>query len=85
MMPSFSAFLGFVEKHIAARRVIVHCNQGQSRAPSLALLYLPKRARLIPSDSYDGAAAAFRASHYPHYWPGAGIRIWLAARWNEIT
>ena len=43
MMPSFEAFLKFVDHEIVDRPVLIHCNQGESRAPSLTLLYMAKR------------------------------------------
>lgn len=85
MMPSFNAFLGFVDKHISDRRVIIHCNQGESRAPSLALLYLAKRTDLLPAGSDPEAADAFRASMFPGYNPGRGIQTWLTRHWTEIA
>jgi predicted protein tyrosine phosphatase len=85
MMPSFVAFLAFVDQHIADRRVLIHCNQGESRAPSLALLYLAKRTDRLPAGSYPQAAEAFRASMFPGYNPGRGIQTWLTQRWSEIA
>jgi predicted protein tyrosine phosphatase len=82
MMPTFAAFLGFVDKHIAERRVIIHCNQGESRAPSFTLLYMAKRLKLLPDDSYQAAAEAFRKRF--SYTPGRGIVTWLASHWNEL-
>lgn len=82
MMPSFLAFMAFVDKHIKHREVIIHCNLGESRAPSLALLYLAKRTTVLPNDSYENAAQAF-AANFP-YSPGQGIRLWLSKNWNNI-
>lgn len=81
-LPSFVAFLTFVDKHIEERRIIIHCNQGESRAPSLALLYLAKRTDRIPNDSYHAAAQAFSKEH--QYRPGRGIQTWLSQHWEEI-
>lgn len=83
MMPSFEAFLRFVDREIAERPVLIHCNQGESRAPSLTLLYMAKRLNLLPNDSYDIAAAAFRQK-YP-YNPGRGIQTWLTTNWSKIS
>ncbi len=83
MMPSFVAFLAFVDREISDREVLIHCNQGQSRAPSLALLYMAKRLRSIPDESYDLAAEAFRSQF--SYRPGEGIKRWLAMNWQDIT
>ncbi len=82
MMPSFVAFLAFVDKHIDERRVIIHCNQGESRAPSLALLYMAKRTDHLPNDSYKSAAQTFAEKH--PYRPGRGIQKWLSQHWEEI-
>jgi len=83
MMPSFHAFIGFVDREIAERPVLIHCNQGESRAPSLALLYMAKRLRLLPNDSYESAAKAFRVQF--RYSPSRGIQIWLTNNWDAIA
>ena len=44
MPASFIAFLGFADAEwTAGRKLLIHCNLGESRAPSLALLFLAKR------------------------------------------
>jgi predicted protein tyrosine phosphatase len=82
MMPSFVAFMRFVDAQISARPVLIHCNEGRSRAPSLALLYASKRLSLFPADSYAVAAAGFR-QRFP-YEPGLGIQKWLTNNWSGI-
>jgi predicted protein tyrosine phosphatase len=82
MMPSFVGFLAFVDREIAERDILIHCNKGESRAPSLALLYMAKRLRSLPDESYAAAAAAFR-QQFP-YNPGQGITTWLAMNWDAI-
>jgi protein-tyrosine phosphatase len=82
-MPGFKAFLRFVDREIAEREVLIHCNQGESRAPSLALLYLAKRLGSLPNESYDLAAESFEAQ-FP-YRPGQGISRWLTRNWRQIT
>jgi hypothetical protein len=83
MMPSFEAFLRFVDREIAERPILIHCNQGESRAPSLTLLYMAKRLNLLPNGSYESAATAFRQK-YP-YNPGRGIQTWLGTNWSKIS
>jgi len=85
MMPSFTSFMAFMDKHYGARQVLIHCNRGESRAPTLALLYLAKRTDLIPRDSYPSAARAFRENIFSGYQPGLGIQTWLTQHWLEIT
>jgi len=82
MMPSFEAFLKFVDREIAERPVLIHCNQGESRAPSLTLLYMAKRLATLPNDSYAVAATAFRQKCA--YNPGRGIETWLTTNWSKI-
>ena len=82
MMPSFEAFLRFVEREIEAHDVLIHCNQGESRAPSLALLYMAKGLKLLPNESYALAAEAF-LEHF-RYSPGEGIRTWLTTNWHNL-
>jgi hypothetical protein len=83
MMPSFEAFLKFVDREISERPVLIHCNQGESRAPSLTLLYMAKRLATLPNDSYAVAATAFRQKYT--YNPGRGIEIWLTTNWSKIN
>ncbi len=60
MMPSFEAFLRFVDREIPERPILIHCNQGESRAPSLTLLYMAKRLGLLPSNSYAAPQKAIQ-------------------------
>jgi hypothetical protein len=83
MMPTFAAFLRFVDREIKERDVLIHCNQGESRAPSLALLYMAKRLSALPNDSYNMAATEFRR-RFP-YNPGRGIATWLTKNWTNIA
>lgn len=82
MMESFVSFLAFVDKHVDEREVLIHCNLGESRAPSLALVYLAKRLNAIANDSFPSAARDFSAK-YP-YSPGKGIQTWLTKNWMAI-
>lgn len=82
MIESFHAFFGFVDYQIPDRPVLIHCNQGQSRAPSLALLYASKRLGIFPADTFADAAAAFRTRY--NYEPGAGIASWLTGHWSDL-
>ncbi len=79
---SFVAFFEFVDEQIAERPVLIHCNEGRSRAPSLALLYSAKRLGLFAHSDYLASAQAF-AQQFP-YAPGAGIAKWLATNWGAI-
>lgn len=78
---SFTRFFDFVDRYIQTRPVLIHCNKGESRAPSLALLYMAKRG-FLPGENYAAARAAFDA-RFP-YKPGQGISTFLTNRWNDL-
>jgi hypothetical protein len=79
---TFTRFLSFArECHGQGRRLLIHCNKGESRSPNLALLFLSKHLRVIPGDEYSAAQAAF-ASLYAKYRPGAGIQQFLTSNWG---
>ena len=82
-MESFQTFFRFVDFQIARRSVLIHCNQGESRAPSLALLYAAKRLNLFPDESYAAARATFE-KQFP-YKPGQGIVTYLTVHWKELN
>ena len=75
--------LNFIESSIKENNVLIHCNQGCSRAPSLALLYLAKRKGVIDNDSYQRAKDDFKKLG-AFYTPGNGINIYLTKRWNDL-
>jgi protein-tyrosine phosphatase len=83
MPPLFERSLDFIEKHINIRKVLIHCNLGNSMSPSLALLYMAKRPRVISDESYPAAMKDFR-SIFPEYEPGLGIQIYLSQNWNQL-
>ena len=84
MPSSFNSFLAFSQVQLNEdRKILIHCNQGESRAPSLALLLLAKLVGSIPNDSYRAARAAFEAL-FNGYNPGMGIRNYLADHWSEF-
>lgn len=65
-------------------RVLIHCDKGESRAPSLAMLYLATR-KIIPNGGFQFARPAFEKL-YPDYSPGKGIQIWLndPTNWTKL-
>jgi hypothetical protein len=75
--------LSFIDRYLPTRKVLIHCNKGKSRAPSLALLYLAKRLQVINSESYATAAKDFRTK-FSGYQPGLGIQIYLTEHWTKI-
>jgi hypothetical protein len=63
------------------RRVLVHCNQGHSRGPSIGLLYLARHTNLLSGLDYSNARDRF-LERYPDYDPAPGVRGFLVANWS---
>jgi hypothetical protein len=79
----FTQILDFVDKWYPSKQILINCNLGLSRSPSVALLYLAKRLHTISDTSFDDAQAEF-LTLYPRYQP-AGIADYLRANWAQIT
>ena len=83
-LETFIEFLKFSKKHYdSGQKIFIHCNQGQSRAPSLALLFMSKCLPIISDKSYKKARMEFKKI-YPDYSPGKGIVIFLTKNWNKL-
>jgi hypothetical protein len=75
-----SSALRFMHEALnAGKDCLVHCNLGESRSPSLGLLYMAQ-VGAIPNVSLADAEAAF-LKIYPTYRPKAGIRLFIAENW----
>ena len=79
---AFIRALDFIDKWYDNKNVLISCDLGQSRSPTIALLYLAKRLHLIPCDSFANARAEFQIL-YPRYTP-SGIAQFVSDHWSEI-
>lgn len=70
------------QQHAGGSNVLVHCNQGESRAPSIALVYMAARLQVLPKESLTAAEQVFRKL-YSLYNPNVGIREHLRQYWQE--
>ena len=80
--PIMESALAFIRFHIADKKVIIHCNQGQSRSPSIGLIYLAQTEN-VSKQSYQVAKREF-SRIYPAYLPGTGIELYLINNWESI-
>lgn len=80
--PIMEAAMNFIEKYIEENKVLIHCNQGQSRSPSIALIYLA-RTGVINNVSFMDAAKEFKNIFKP-YQPGKGIMAYMNRNWNFL-
>ncbi len=76
------AALAFIEESLElGSRVLVHCNQGQSRGPSIGLLYLAAKTEAFSGLDYEAARDRFREI-YPAYDPHPGVHGFLMIHWS---
>jgi hypothetical protein len=77
--------LSFISEGIRSDgSVLIHCNMGESRSPSIALLFLAARTRAISGKCLPDAEADFRQI-YPRYNPKNGMRGFLLRHWQEYV
>ena len=79
---AFVRALDFIDVWYPSKEILINCDLGQSRSPTIALLYLAKRLHLIPDSSFATARPEFQAL-YPVYAP-SGIADFVSAHWTEI-
>jgi hypothetical protein len=60
----------YIDRMLPRHKVLVHCNQGQSRGPGLVFLYLWFK-RVLPRP-FENALEAFK-KEYPQFSPGSGV------------
>ena len=60
--------------------MLVHCNEGFSRSPSIGMLYLVKH-NLIDGRTLEDVEAEF-LKLYPNYNPATGIRGFVEENWH---
>lgn len=68
------------EKLNEGLNVLVHCNEGFSRSPSIGMLYLVKH-NLIDGRTLEDVEAEF-LKLYPNYNPATGIRGFVEENWH---
>ncbi len=78
------AALNFIAAGLAqSRKVLVHCNLGESRSPSIGMLYLASSTSKLPKD-FASAEQSFRQI-YPSYNPSSGMRGFLIKHWTGYS
>jgi predicted protein tyrosine phosphatase len=80
----FDAFMVWMDdKWSRGHNILIHCNQGHSRAPSLAMLFLAKYLKVISDIDYMAAYSQYRHLD-PEFNPNSGIVLFLKTYWNQI-
>lgn len=73
-----------IHQNILQRKVLVHCNQGMSRSPTIAFLYLARHTNVFSSDNLVTSLNEFKKL-YPAYAPANGVEIFAQTNWNEYV
>lgn len=83
MQPMVQSTFEFISDNLPDGRVLIHCNQGRSRSPTLAMLYLAKRTDEVSDADYHTATQEFKQL-YPKYDPATGFSEYLPHYWDEL-
>ena len=79
--PIMKAAFEFIDKYLKLEhKVLVHCDQGGSRGPSVAMLYI-SRYNQWPSYKY---AVDYFKEIYPDFNPGRGIELYMQKNFDAI-
>ncbi|MCG2611813.1 dual specificity protein phosphatase family protein [Flavobacterium sp. SM15] len=77
----FESSLAFINENLEkGNKVLIHCNQGISRSPSIGLLYLATKGK-IRNENFIVAEEDFKKI-YPDYSP-SGIKEFLSLNWHN--
>lgn len=70
------------EKYWEGKNILIHCNEGRSRSPSIAMLFLATRLYALPTVDYEDAVS-FMNKYYSIYSPKNGIRQHIKDNWAK--
>jgi len=77
------AAVSFIDEQLKAeRKVLVHCNQGLSRSPAIAMLYLATHTDRLDGHAFEQALKEF-GQIYPTFSPSPGVLGFLRRRWTS--
>ena len=82
--PMFQESMNFIAQAIIDdKNILVRCNKGQSRSPSIILVFMAF-GDLISKSSYAEAKKEFMEL-YPEYSPGEGVAKYLEKNWQDLV
>ena len=75
--------VNFIEEELShSKKVLVHCNQGESRGPGIGIICFA-RSKGISDLPYNSVRKEFEKV-YPMYNPSLGINRFLELHWKEL-
>lgn len=80
--PMIKRSIDFIDRKIKDKKVLVHCNFGMSRSPSICLLYMAKKG-YINNSSFKEASKDFHKI-YNYFSAGLGMHRYFDRYWNDI-
>jgi hypothetical protein len=78
------AALDDIHQNIASSKILVHCNQGMSRSPAIAFLYLLKFSDVFGRQDHDEDLRDF-LKIYPPYAPARGVGDYVRLNWAKYA
>jgi hypothetical protein len=78
------AALDGIHRNIATNKVLVHCNQGMSRSPAIAFLYLLRFSEVFQRQDHDEDLHDFQKV-YPPYTPARGMADYVRLNWTKYS
>ncbi len=81
-LESFRIFWRFINyQWNESKTILIHCNEGISRAPALAMIFLSKKGLIRPE--IENAISDMK-QFYPNFCMGTGLRTFLFENWDKL-
>lgn len=78
-----TAFSFLDEYRLQGHKILIHCNQGESRAPTIGLLYVARLGTFDYTD-FDTSVQRLREM-YPIYMPKRNIFLTVKSLWRDFV
>lgn len=73
----FKDAIDFIKENVNDKKILIHCNKGVSRSPSISMLYV--------FGNLDYWEALYNmATTYPKFQPSMGINTYMGDNWDEL-
>lgn len=85
-LETFERALLWARKQLShGRKIVLHCNEGKSRAPSMAIVIGAHLLGILPRTSFKAAVEEFELQTGVEYRPGGGIKQFLTEHWDQLA
>ncbi|MEM3063128.1 MAG: dual specificity protein phosphatase [Nitrososphaerota archaeon] len=82
-IPLIEKALNFIHNNIQQHKILLHCNYGISRSPSVGFLYLLKHTDIFYSLSLGESIEKFR-NIYKNWYPNRGMALFCIMYFKKI-